>query len=168
MLFVPEGFQKRYPFIDRLPSRLEAGCITRLDLAVCYKGYFSDQKIVICIGQPDPEATAIYEEHRDRQEFMRTFIKPGMSKREVYDACVNRFKHLDEYSFWIHGVGLDVHEEPRVGTLLEYSVNVKEEVTFEVGQVLALEPSWLVEDLYLLKETGFERLCTLPQQIMVF
>jgi len=40
-------------------------------------------------------------------------------------------------------------------------VDVKPEVTFEVGQVLALEPSWLVEDLYVLKEDGFERLCDL-------
>jgi len=90
-----------------------------------------------------------------------------MTKREVYNACLSEFTHLEEYGFWIHGVGLDAHEEPRVGTLLPSSVNFKETITFEFGQVLALEPSWLVEDLYVLQETGFERLCTLPQEIFV-
>ena len=97
---------------------------------------------------------------------MKNFIRPGMSKREVYDACVGNFRHLEEYVFWIHGVGLDVHEEPRVGSLLPSAVDVKSEITFELGQTLALEPSWLVEDLYVLNEDGFERLCNLPQQIM--
>jgi len=167
VMTVQEGFKKPGQYIDRLPSKLEAGCTTRFDVTVCYKGYVSDQKIVVCVGEPAPEAVAIYNEHRDRQEFMKSFIKPGMTKREVYDACVRNFKNLDEYVFWIHGVGLDVHEEPRIGTLLPSAVDVKPEVTFEVGQVLALEPSWLVEDLYVLNEDGFERLCSLPQRIVV-
>jgi Xaa-Pro aminopeptidase len=108
---------------------------------------------------------AVYQEHRSRQAFMRAFIEPGMTKRQVYEACLETFEHLDEYGFWIHGVGLDVHEEPRIGTLLPSSVDVKDEVTFEVGQVLALEPSWLVEDLYVLREEGFKRLGTLPQEV---
>jgi Xaa-Pro aminopeptidase len=167
VMTVQEGFKKQKRFIDRLPVRLEAGCTTRLDLVVCYKGYLSDQKIVVCAGEPAPEAVDIYREHRERQEFMKSFIQPGMSKRQVYDACVRNFEHLDEYAFWIHGVGLDVHEEPRVGTLLPSAVDVKQEVSFEAGQVLALEPSWLVEDTYVLNEDGFERLCSLPQQIML-
>lgn len=166
VMTVQEGFKRPGQYIDRLPSRLEAGCTTRFDLSVCHKGYVSDQKIVVCIGEPAPEAVAIYEEHRDRQEFMKNFIKPGMSKREVYAACVRNFKHLDEYVFWIHGVGLDVHEEPRVGSLLPSAVDVKPDITFEVGQVLALEPSWLVEDLYVLNQDGLDRLCSLPQQIV--
>ena len=167
VMTVQEGFKKPGCYIDRLPSRLEAGCTTRLDVCVCYKGYLSDQKIVVCVGEPAPEAIALYNEHRDRQEFMKSFIKPGMTKRQVYEACLQDFSHLDEYVFWIHGVGLDVHEEPRIGTLLPSSVEVKQEVTFEAGQVLALEPSWLVEDLYVLREDGFVRLCKLPQQIVV-
>ena len=167
VMTVQEGFEQPGRYIDRLPSRFEPGCTTRIDVSVCYKGYLSDQKIVICVGEPAPEAIAIYDEHRDRQEFMKGFIKPGMSKREVYDACLGNFEHLDEYVFWIHGLGTDVHEEPRIGTLLPSAVDVKPEVTFEVGQVLALEPSWLVEDLYVLKEDGFERLCHLPQEITV-
>ena len=168
VMTVQEGFKKPGQYLDRLPSRLEAGCTTRFDLSVCSNGYVSDQKIVVCVGEPAPEAVAIYNEHRDRQEFMKSFIKSGMTKREVYDACVSNFKNLDEYVFWIHGVGLDVHEEPRIGTLLPSAVDVKQEITFEVGQVLALEPSWLVEDTYVLNEDGFERLCNLPQEILVF
>lgn len=167
VMMVQEGFKKPGRYLDRLPIKLEAGCTTRFDLSVCYKSYMSDQKIVICVGEPAPEAVSIYDEHRERQEFMKSFIRSGMTKRQVYEACVKNFKHLDEYVFWIHGVGLDVHEEPRVGSLLPSAVDVKQDITFEVGQVLALEPSWLVEDTYVLNADGFERLCGLPQQIIV-
>jgi Xaa-Pro aminopeptidase len=167
VMTVQEGFKQERKFIDRLPVRLEAGVMTRLDLGVCYKGYFSDQKIVICVGEPAPEAVVIYKQHRERQEFMRATIKPGMTKRQVYDACVQHFTDLEQYCFWIHSIGLDLHEEPRVGNLLPSAVDYNEELTFEVGQVLALEPSWLVEDMYLLTEHGCERLSTLPQHIMV-
>lgn len=166
-LSLQEGRGQEEPYINRVSVRLEAGITTRLDLVVCYRGYLSDHKIVICPGEPAPAAVTLYKEHWARQEFMKDFIKPGMSKGEVYDACLRNFEHLDEYAFWIHGVGLDVHEEPRIGTLFPSAVNVNQAVTFEVGQVLALEPSWLVEDLYLLNKDGFERLTNLPQQIIV-
>ena len=41
------------------------------------------------------------------------------------------------------------------------------DMTFEAGNMLALEPSWLVEDSYVLRDDGFERLSTLPQKIII-
>lgn len=153
---------------SRYPTHAERDCVTRLDICCVYKGYWSDHKIVICVGQPDGETLQMYEEHRARQEFMRSLIRPGMTKTEVHQTCMSEFKHLDRHPFWIHGIGLDAHEEPRLGSPLPYAVNIKPEVTFEVGAVLALEPSWLVEDDYVLQADGFERLGELPQRILTF
>jgi Xaa-Pro aminopeptidase len=141
--------------------------MTRLDVGCCYKGYYSDQKIVICPGQPSAEAVDVYNSHRARQEFMRKTIRPGMTKRQAWDAINGEFKDQDLHPFWFHGVGLDYHEEPRFGTFYSYAANLMPDMTFEAGNVLALEPSWLVEDSYVLRADGFERLSQLPQEIMI-
>jgi len=73
--------------LARFPTHAERNCMTRFTFVCCYKGYLSDQKIVVCVGEPAPEAVEIYQEHRARQEFMRSLIKPGMTKTEVFQAC---------------------------------------------------------------------------------
>lgn len=153
---------------SRFPKNAERDCVTRLDMCCIYKGYWSDHKVVICVGEPDAETRQLYEEHRERQEFMRRVIKPGMKKADVYGACMAEFQDLDRYPFWIHGIGLDAHEEPRLGSPMPHAVKVLPDVTFEVGAVIALEPSWLVEDDYVMRSDGFERLGQLPQRILTF
>ena len=86
------------------------------------------------------------------------FIRPGMTKRQLHEACTREFRDLGEYSYYFHGVGMDVHEEPRVGTGFAREAAVWEEVTIEMGAVLALESSWLVEDMFVLEESGIRRM----------
>lgn len=154
--------------LSRFPSQAERGRATRLDMCCIYRGYWSDHKVVVCVGEPDAETVQVYQEHRARQEFMRHLIKPGMTKTEVHQACVQEFQDLDRHPFWVHGIGLDAHEEPRVGSPMPHSLKTRPEVTFEAGAVLALEPSWLVEDDYVLTLDGCERLGALPQEILTF
>lgn len=146
--------------LSRYPKYIKPGVTTRLDLAACYRGYYSDQKFVLCLGKPSAEALEAFHAHRARQELMRQVIRPGVTKEEVYRTCMEKFTSMseygstEEYGFWIHGVGLDFHEEPRVGSYLPLSASVMPEVTFELNTVVALEPSWLVEDTYIVEETG--------------
>ncbi len=154
--------------LSRYPTHAERGCVTRLDILCVYKGYWSDQKIVVCVGEPDPRSVDVYEDHRMREEFMRSYIKAGMTKAEVYHACLARFTKVDRYPFYVHGIGRDAQEEPRLGNTYPNIINVEAEVTFEVNSVIALEPSWLVEDDYVMHQDGFERLGKLPQTIMRF
>jgi Xaa-Pro aminopeptidase len=155
------------PTLARYPTHVQKGVMTRLDIGCCYKGYYSDQKIVLCPGQPSAEAVEIYHSHRARQEFMRSTLRPGMTKAQAYAAFVQGFEDLDRHPFWFHGVGLDYHEEPRFGTLYAHAVQLMPELVFEANNVLALELSWLVEDTYILRADGCECLSELPQQIMI-
>lgn len=99
---------------------------------------------------------------------MEDFIRPGMTKSEVFAACQAEFTNVEEYMWRIHGVGMEVHEAPQLGSLLPHSPYVKPEITFEENNVSALESSWLVEDNYVLTADGFQRLGTIPQEVALF
>ncbi len=167
---VPRRGQYKQPdsVLVRGPEEVEEGLVYRVDYSAVAGGYFSDQKFNFCLGTPLKESYAVWQEHRDRQIFMENFIRPGMSKREVFAACRAEFKNVEEYMWWIHGVGMEVHEEPQLGSLLPHSLEVKPEITFEENNVSALESSWLVEDIYVLKADGFQRLGTIPQEVALF
>ena len=93
--------------VIRGPGIVEAGLVYRVDLAAISAGYFSDQKFNFSVGTPRPESFAVWREHRERQLFMEDFVRPGKTKREVFEACQREFKDTDEYAWWIHGVGMD-------------------------------------------------------------
>ena len=152
----------------RRPAKVEAGCVYRFDFSCLSAGYFSDQKFNFSVGKPSDEQMAIWMEHRDRQIFMEDLVRPGMTKRQVFEACSAEFRNVEEYTWWLHSVGVEVHEEPQVGSPLPYGVNVRPEVTYEENNVSALEASWLIEDLYVLRKGGFERLGTVPQEVTIF
>lgn len=153
--------------VIRTPGIVEAGLVYRVDLAVVSGGYFSDQKFNFCLGTPRPESMAVWREHRERQLFMEDFVRPGKTKREVFAACQREFKDIDTYAWWIHGVGMDKHEEPLIGSALPAAVDVRPEITFAEGNVVSLESSWLEEDMYVLRSDGFERLGTIPQEVAI-
>ena len=153
--------------VIRGPGVVEAGLVYRVDLAAIAAGYFSDQKFNFCVGTPRKESLAVWQNHRERQLFMEEFVRPGKTKREVFDACQREFSDTEEYSWWIHGVGMDKHEEPLIGSLLPSAVEVRPELTFAEGNVVSLESSWLEEDMYVLRSDGFERLGTIPQEVAI-
>ena len=98
----------------------------------------------------------------------KTSVRPGMAKHEVYAACQAECKNVDEYMWRIHGVGMEAHDEPQLGSLLPHKPEVESEVTFEGNNVSALVSSWLVEDNNVLKTDGFQRLGTLLQELALF
>ena len=151
--------------VIRSPSVVEAGLVYRVDLAAISGGYFSDQKFNFCVGTPRKESLAVWREHRERQLFMEDFVRPGKTKREVFEACQREFKGVNVFAWWIHGVGMDKHEEPLIGSLLPSAVDVRPEIAFAENNVVSLESSWLEEDMYVLRSYGFERLGTIPQEV---
>ena len=153
--------------VIRGPGIVEAGLVYRVDLAAIAAGYFSDQKFNFSVGAPREASLAVWRQHRERQLFMEDFVRPGKTKREVFEACQRAFTDTDEYAWWIHGVGMDKHEEPLIGSLLPAAVDVRPEITFAENNVVSLESSWLEEDMYVLQADGFERLGTIPQEVAI-
>ena len=142
----------------RWPLVLERGVTTRVDLGVCFKGYYSDFKYPVCLGEPRPEAVARVQADVKRSRFMERVVRPGMTKRELQESFEKEFVDGDGHPWYFHGVGMDIHEEPRLFSFAPDSPDIRE-LTIEVNQVLAFEPSWIVEESVVIQADGVRRLC---------
>ena len=129
-----------------------------IDMGAKLDGYCSDITRTICIGQPDDQFRKIYNLVLGAQLTAISTLKPSLNGEEADNLARTV---LDEAGFQKnfghslgHGIGLAVHEFPRVGPT---SPDVLEE-----SMVFSVEPGiylsgWggvRIEDLVVLEETG--------------
>jgi Xaa-Pro aminopeptidase len=131
-----------------------------MDMGARFDGYCSDLTRTICIGKPDDKLQEIYDIVLQAQLAAEEGARAGMTGKEV-DALARDI--ISERGFGEqfghalgHGVGLAVHEDPRVSSLSE---NV-----LEPGMVCTIEPGiyitgWggvRIEDIVVVHEDGVE------------
>ena len=115
---------------------IAAGRLLVVDLGAVVQGYASDITRTFATGPLSERELEMYEVVKEAQAIGRAGIRPGMSGMEA-DRLVRDVVEsggmgsLFEHSLG-HGVGLDVHEAPRLGP--------KSEDLLEVGNVVTVEP----------------------------
>lgn len=142
-----------------------------LDYGVILGGYCSDQTRTVHVGKPTSEARKWYEAVKESHLAGVEAVKAGVTAGEVDQATRNVLKRakLDRYFTHStgHGVGLEIHEGPRLGR------NQKE--TLESGMVVTIEPGIYVsgkggiriEDMVAVTESGHEVLTQLGKELIV-
>lgn len=128
-------------------------------------GYCSDTSRTLVLGKPDKKFIEIYKILFDAQKMAIEAIKPGASTKEVDSIARD---HIDKNGYGKkfghglgHGVGLEIHEPPRVSPLRE--------MILEPGMVITIEPGIYVpdwggirlENMVLVTQNGAEVLNTL-------
>ncbi len=99
--------------------RLQAGDMVVLDFGGVLDGYCCDLTRTVMVGAPALETTRVYEAVRDAQAAAIAAARPGIAASEVDGAAraVLEMRGLGQ-AFGHgtgHGLGLEVHEDPRVG-----------------------------------------------------
>ncbi|MDP6451731.1 MAG: aminopeptidase P family protein [SAR202 cluster bacterium] len=107
-----------------------------IDMGATYAGYRSDLTRTFCIGPPDDRFTEIYDTVLGAQIAAEEAVRPGMTGAEV-DAVARDYISNAGYEEYFghglgHGVGLAVHERPRVVQ--------KSEDVLEDGMIFTIEP----------------------------
>lgn len=114
-----------------------------LDFGLIYRNYCSDMTRTIFIGEPDKELTRIYGIVREAQEAALSGIRSGMKASDadkIARDIIMRAGYGDAFGHSLgHGVGVEIHEEPRV--------SVKSEDILADGMVFSVEPGIYVEGL---------------------
>lgn len=127
---------------------------TRLD------GYCSDISRTIIIGKPNATFKKVYQTVRDAQRKATDAIKPGMSTQAV-DAVARG--HIEKKGFkgrfghgLGHGVGLAIHEQPRLSPLSDHKIKTGMVFTIEPGIYI---PRWggvRIENMVIVRREGAE------------
>lgn len=115
---------------------LEEGQGLVMDLGVIVDGYCSDLTRTIAIGAPDDQFKRIYDIVLTAQEMAEERIEAGMTGEQAHQIAVTVITEAGYGEYFGHGlghgVGLDIHEAPRLGP--------RSQDTLVDGQVVTVEP----------------------------
>jgi Xaa-Pro aminopeptidase len=112
-----------------------------LDQGAILAGYCSDLTRSVFVGKASRKVRSLYATVLEAQEAGKRSIRPGVTSGDVDRATRNALKKakLDRYFTHStgHGLGLEVHEAPRLGR--------GERTILEAGMVLTVEPGVYLE-----------------------
>ncbi len=152
--------------IAQVPRR---GFIT-LDFGIIREGYCSDMTRTICLGKPKAEERTAYEAVLEAQESAVAAVAAGVSCSEVDEAArsiLRRAGMADAFSHSTgHGVGLEIHESPRIGA--------GQKTRLQTGMVVTIEPGvyWpgkfgiRIEDMVAVTQSGGRVLTPAPKALI--
>jgi Xaa-Pro aminopeptidase len=140
----------------KLPKR---GFVT-LDFGVVVDGYCSDMTRTVHIGKALPGEREVYDAVLEAQEAGVAKIAPGVAASEIDEAArsVLRRAGLDKYFSHStgHGVGLEIHEGPRLAAKQTQVLQHGMVVTVEPGVYMPGKFGVRIEDMVLVTATGGE------------
>jgi Xaa-Pro aminopeptidase len=153
--------------LAKLPKR---GFCT-LDFGVVLDGYCSDMTRTVHLGRASDEERAVYEAVLEAQRAGVAAVREGVATWDVDEAArsVLRAAKLDQWFTHStgHGVGLEIHEGPRIAKMPEKKAGSRRKetpVTLKAGMVITIEPGVYmqgkfgvrIEDTVVVTRTGCE------------
>jgi len=150
----------------RLPRR---GFLT-LDFGIIHKGYCSDMTRTVYFGRPRADERATYQAVLDAQQAAVAAVMAGVSCGEVDEAARSVLRQAglaEAFSHSTgHGVGLEIHEAPRLGAGQTSRLQAGMVVTVEPGAYLPGRFGVRIEDMVAVTRTGCEVMTPAPKALI--
>jgi Xaa-Pro aminopeptidase len=148
---------------------IPAGTLVVVDWGAQLDGYASDCTRTYATGDIDPRDGQVYELVLQAQEAALAAVRPGPTGREV-DAVarsiIDAAGHAEHFGHGLgHGVGLDVHEGPRLSKQGETALAPGMVVTVEPGVYVPGAVGVRIEDLVIVTDDGSEVVSSLPKAL---
>ena len=147
------------------------GALVVIDWGAQLDGYCSDCTRTVAAGSASPHGTEIYQLVLEAQLAGLQAVRAGRTGLEV-DAVARQIidaaGHGPHFGHGLgHGVGLEVHEAPRLGQRSESVLEAGNVVTVEPGVYLPGELGVRIEDLVVVSDNGCEILTGLSKELSV-
>ncbi len=168
---VAAGERGAMPHGCATPAGIRNGQMVVMDFGARCRGYMSDITRTVCVGGCDALQRQVYEIVLEAQLVALDLIRPGVIAGQVDEAArqvITGAGYGDYFTHGLgHGVGLNIHEAPRLAP--------KQELTLKAGMIVTVEPGvyipgWggvRIEDTVLVTETGCEILTPVTKDFLV-
>jgi Xaa-Pro aminopeptidase len=169
---VAAGPHSALPHAEPRDERIPRDTLLTIDWGALHEGYCSDCTRTFATGALDEQARAVYELVLQAQLQGLAAVRPGPTGREVDRVArqvIERAGHGEHFGHGLgHGVGLEVHEAPRLSrTAGEQALRAGSVVTVEPGVYLPGRFGVRIEDLVVVTPEGHRVLSGLPKELVV-
>jgi Xaa-Pro aminopeptidase len=141
-----------------------------IDMGAMVDGYCSDCTRTLATGSPGDAALEIYELVLHAQTEALEATRAGAASKDV-DAVardiIDAAGHAEHFGHGLgHGVGLEVHEAPRLGKTAEGALEPGNAVTVEPGVYVPGEVGVRIEDLVIVTDGEPDILTGFPKELV--
>ena len=160
---MPHGVASEHP--------IPASGFVVLDYGVILAGYCSDMTRTVHVGPSGRKQRALYQAVLEAQLAAIDAVRPGVQAGKVDFAARKVLRKAGFDSYFTHstghGVGLEIHEPPRLGKGQTELLQPGMVITIEPGAYIPGLGGVRIEDMVLVTETGCQVLTPTSKELMI-
>src|SRR5580700_5590453 len=157
---VAGGVRSAWPHAQPTTARLQTGGLVVVDMGAMQEGYASDMTRMLYLGVPGAKVKRTYRAVLEAQLAAIDAVRAGASTARVDGAARKVLKGYGLDRAFIHstghGLGLEIHEPPRIGKRDKTRLHAGMAITIEPGVYLEGFGGVRIEDTVVVTESGCE------------
>jgi len=167
---VAAGENSALPHAQPTDRKIKKGDFVVIDFGVKYRGYCSDETCTIAFGKLTDRQKNAYQIVKDAHDRALAMIKENIHAADI-DHCARSVFGKKYGRYFVHGtghgVGLEVHEAPRLAANSDDILKPQMVVTVEPG--LYIPGLWgiRIEDTVLVKKNSCEKLTKMDKELLI-
>jgi Xaa-Pro aminopeptidase len=151
--------------------QVERGELVVIDFGCIVDGYCSDMTRTVSVGDPGADARRLWDVVRESQSAGRAAVRAGADCADVDRACRDVIAEAGWADAFVHGtghgVGLEIHEAPRVAATARDTLEPGSVVTVEPGVYLPGVGGVRIEDTVVVTSGGSDPLTAFPKELIL-
>jgi Xaa-Pro aminopeptidase len=168
---VAAGENSAVPHHASSERQVRAGELLLIDMGAIVDGYCSDCTRTVAAGEIEGDPREVYELVRSAQLTALEAVRAGVAARDADSVArdpIVAAGHGEHFGHGLgHGVGLEVHEAPRLSQKSDQSLEVGDVVTVEPGIYLPGRFGVRIEDLVTITDDGCRNFSNFPKDLRV-
>ncbi len=140
---------------------IEAGDVVRIEILGDMNGYRSNVTRTVVMGSPTAEQERVWSVLIGARDACEELLRPGTPVPELWRTYVRHCRDGDiepTLRFLGHGIGQTIHEEPYITESRDIALQPNITHTMEPLYMMPGRMGFHVEDMYLITETGHEKI----------
>lgn len=168
---VASGPRSALPHGKASSARIPRKGFVVMDFGVILANYCSDMTRTVHMGRPSRLDRNLYEAVREAQQAAVEAVGPEVEIGTVDEAARSVLRRAGLAKYFTHstghGVGLEIHEAPRIARGVKQVLKPGMVITIEPGAYIPGHGGVRIEDMVLVTETGRQVLTKAPKELTV-
>ena len=166
---VASGARSALPHAQPSATILRRNELLLIDMGAALAGYASDMTRVLFLGRPGSRIKRIYNAVLEAQLAAIDAVRPGVTAAQVDGTARRSLRKKGLEKAFVHstghGLGLEIHEPPRLGRADKTSLREGMTITIEPGAYLEGFGGVRIEDTVVVTRTGCEILTPTSKEL---